>query len=76
VLLIAVAAIATRAVVCNGAGVLFAGALLYGLASGFSAAEAGRLASRAAAQVVSQFGPRLQPHQHQELLQHHQAAGH
>ncbi|MAZ86999.1 MAG: adenosine kinase [Cellvibrionaceae bacterium] len=53
----------------NGAGDMFAGAFLYAVTHGYSFAEAGALASRASAQVVSQFGPRLNPEQHQTILQ-------
>ena len=56
------------AVDTNGAGDMFAGAFLYGLTQGWDYAAAGALAVRAAAQVVSQFGPRLRPEQHRPLL--------
>jgi len=52
----------------NGAGDMFAGAFLYGINREMSFEEAGELACRAAAQVVSQFGPRLRPEQHGALL--------
>ena len=52
----------------NGAGDAFAGAFLYGLSQDWSLADCGRLASRIAAQVVSQFGPRLKTAQYQLLL--------
>jgi len=52
----------------NGAGDMFAGAFLYAITHGLSFAQAGKLASRAAAQVVSQFGPRLRREQHAEIL--------
>lgn len=51
----------------NGAGDMFAGAFLYAITHGQSYAEAAALANRAAAKVVSQYGPRLQPEQHAEL---------
>lgn len=51
----------------NGAGDMFAGAYLYAICHGHDASAAGRLASLASAQVVSQFGPRLNPEQHQPL---------
>ncbi|MDX1492052.1 MAG: adenosine kinase [Pseudohongiellaceae bacterium] len=57
-----------KAVDTNGAGDMFSGALLYGLTQGKSFAEAGALASLASAKIVSQFGPRLTPQQHSELL--------
>lgn len=51
----------------NGAGDMFAGAFLYAITHGQSYTEAAALANRAAAQVVSQYGPRLKPEQHAEL---------
>ncbi|MBU3069455.1 adenosine kinase [Aestuariicella sp. G3-2] len=53
----------------NGAGDMFAGAFIFAITQGYSPEQAGKLASRASAQVVSQFGPRLRPEQHQEILQ-------
>lgn len=58
------------AVDSNGAGDMFAGAFLYAITHGYDFAAAGRLASAASAQVVSQFGPRLEARQH-EPLKHH-----
>ncbi len=49
-----------KAVDTTGAGDAFAGGFLYGLTSGRTFTESGRLASRAAAEVVSRFGPRLE----------------
>lgn len=57
-----------KAIDTNGAGDMFAGAFLYGITHGLSFEQAGALASRSSAQVVSQFGPRLRPEQHQTLL--------
>ncbi len=57
-----------KAVDTNGAGDMFAGAFLFAISRGMSYADAGALASKAAAKVVSQFGPRLAPEQHHELL--------
>lgn len=59
---------AVKAVDTNGAGDMFSGAFLYALTQGMDFATAGRLASLASAKVVSQFGPRLSPQQHRELL--------
>jgi sugar/nucleoside kinase (ribokinase family) len=58
-----------KAVDTNGAGDMFAGAFLHGISQGWDFAKAGRLASRAAAEVVSNFGPRLAAEKHHELLQ-------
>ncbi|QIL90280.1 adenosine kinase [Microbulbifer sp. SH-1] len=57
-----------KAIDTNGAGDMFAGAFLYGISREMGFVEAGELACRAAAQVVSQYGPRLRPEQHRELL--------
>ncbi len=51
-----------------GAGDLFAGAFLYGLAHGMSFHQAGDLASLASARIVTQYGPRLRPEQTREVL--------
>ena len=58
-----------KAVDTNGAGDMFAGAFLYAITHGHSLADAGRLASAASAQVVSDFGPRLRPDAHSILRQ-------
>lgn len=63
-----VEAVPVKAIDTNGAGDMFAGSFLYGLSRGMSFVEAGKLASRAAAKVVSQFGPRLRPEQHRDIL--------
>lgn len=65
----AIAAPTVKAVDTNGAGDMFAGAFLYALSQGWSYADAGTLATRAASKVVSQFGPRLAPDQYSELLE-------
>lgn len=57
-----------KAVDSNGAGDMFAGALLYALTRGESFAEAGRLAGLASARVVSSFGPRLEAKEHAQIL--------
>lgn len=59
----------TQAVDTNGAGDMFAGAFLYALTHGHSHESAGRLASAAAARVVSRFGPRLEAEAHAAVLQ-------
>ncbi|ROQ20933.1 sugar/nucleoside kinase (ribokinase family) [Marinimicrobium koreense] len=58
-----------KAVDTNGAGDMFAGAFLYALSQGHGYDVAGRFASLAASKVVTQYGPRLRPEQHQELKQ-------
>ena len=59
---------AITAVDSNGAGDMFAGALLFSLSRGDSFADAGRLASLASARVVQSFGPRLLKEEHDEIL--------
>jgi sugar/nucleoside kinase (ribokinase family) len=63
-----IAAHKVKAIDTNGAGDMFAGAFLYGITQGKSFVEAGNLASRAAAAVVSDYGPRLTAVQQQQLL--------
>ncbi|MDM3870491.1 adenosine kinase [Porticoccus sp. W117] len=60
--------VAADAIDTNGAGDMFAGAFLYGLSQGWDYPKSGSFACRAAAQVVSQYGPRLRAEQHRELL--------
>ncbi len=62
-----VAAHETTAVDTNGAGDNFAGAFLYGLTHGMDHHQAGDLASKVSAKVVSQFGPRLTVEAYQQL---------
>ncbi len=57
-----------KAVDTNGAGDMFAGAFLYGVTKGHSLEEAGNLASAAAARVITEFGPRLAPEAHSQVL--------
>ncbi len=59
---------AVKAIDTNGAGDMFAGAFLYALSQGKGFEDAGKLASKAASVVVSQFGPRLRAEQHAEIL--------
>lgn len=65
---ISIAASPATPVDSNGAGDMFAGAYLFGLSRGWSPERSGALASRAAAAVVSQFGPRLPLDEHAALL--------
>ena len=57
------------AVDTNGAGDNFAGAFLYGITHGMDFQQAGDLASKTAAQVVTGFGPRLKPEEYRQLTQ-------
>lgn len=59
-----------KAVDTNGAGDMFAGAFLHALCSHKSYVEAAQFANKAAAEVVSNYGPRLPAEQHKTLLQH------
>ncbi len=60
---------AVKAVDTNGAGDMFAGAFLYAITHGYSYRDAGRLASRASAEVVSSYGPRLPAKKHAVIRQ-------
>ncbi len=60
---------AATAIDTNGAGDMFSGAFLYGIAKGYDFSTAGKIASLASSLVGSQFGPRLQAEQHREILQ-------
>lgn len=51
----------------NGAGDMFAGAFLYAISHGHDYETAGKLANRAAATLVTQYGPRLQADQHEQI---------
>ncbi len=57
-----------QAVDTNGAGDNFAGAFLYGITHGMNFQQAGDLASKTAAQVVTGFGPRLKPEEYRKLV--------
>ncbi|MFO1370509.1 MAG: adenosine kinase [Marinagarivorans sp.] len=63
-----IASPAVKALDTNGAGDMFAGAFLHGIGRGWSYFDAAAFANRAAGLVVSQYGPRLSPEQHQQLL--------
>ena len=56
-----------QAIDTNGAGDMFAGAFLYGITQNYSFRKAGEFASVASAQIVTQFGPRLEPIAHHEI---------
>ncbi len=49
-----------EAVDTNGAGDMFAGAYIFGLTHGYDVIQSAKLATYASAQVVAQFGPRLE----------------
>jgi sugar/nucleoside kinase (ribokinase family) len=57
-----------KAIDTVGAGDMYAGAFLYGITHQMSYAEAGKLASAAASQIVTRFGPRLKTEQLQSLV--------
>jgi len=50
-----------RAVDTNGAGDLFAGAVLYGINNGYDLATSAKLACFASSKLVEHFGPRMDP---------------
>lgn len=56
-----------EAVDSNGAGDAFAGGFLYALSQGQSLTQAAKLGNTVAAQVVSQYGPRLSYDQYQAI---------
>ncbi len=66
--LIEIAADRVEAVDTVGAGDMYAGAFLYGLTHDMDCATAGRLASKAAARIVTRYGPRLEPEELRSLL--------
>ncbi len=51
----------------NGAGDNYSGAFLYALSQHYSLPECGRLASEIAAQVIQQFGPRLDSQMYRDI---------
>lgn len=59
-----------KAVDSNGAGDMFAGAFLYAINQQKDFATAAAFANYAAAKVVTQYGPRLQPQQYGELKEY------
>jgi len=56
-----------RCVDANGAGDLFAGAVLYGINNGLSYAQAAKLGCKASSTLVTQFGARLPKEQAAEI---------
>ena len=65
---VAVPGVKVKAIDTNGAGDMFAGAMMFGLTRNYSLAACGLLASHAAAEVVANFGPRLSRDKQQQLL--------
>jgi sugar/nucleoside kinase (ribokinase family) len=65
---ISVAAFPAKPIDTTGAGDIYSGAYLYGVTSGLSRTQAGKLASLAGARVVAQFGPRLDKTQLESIL--------
>ncbi|WP_130472828.1 adenosine kinase [Candidatus Magnetaquicoccus inordinatus] len=65
---IEIPALPVQAIDSNGAGDLFAGALLYGITHGMTLQQAGHLACRASAQLVTQAGARLKAGQARTIL--------
>jgi fructokinase len=63
-----IAPFSVKAIDTNGAGDMFAGAFLFAITQGHDFSTAGKLASRASAGVVSDYGPRMTREQQQELL--------
>ena len=57
---VAIPGVQVDALDTTGAGDLFAGGVLFGLAHGYSFSDAGKLGTYASAQVVAQYGPRLE----------------
>ncbi|MBK1642310.1 adenosine kinase [Chromatium okenii] len=66
--LLEIPAVPVTAIDTLGAGDLFAGAFLFGLSQGWNYERAGALAVTAAAQLVTQFGPRLATAETQAIL--------
>jgi sugar/nucleoside kinase (ribokinase family) len=67
--LVQTTAINTNAVDTNGAGDMYAGAFLYAINVGHDYAWAAKFANAASARVVSQFGPRIDVADYQQLKQ-------
>ncbi|NJL83749.1 MAG: adenosine kinase [Chloroflexaceae bacterium] len=66
--LLEIAAVPVQAIDTVGAGDMYAGAFLYGLTHGLGYGGAGKLASAAAARLVTRYGPRLDREVLQSLL--------
>ncbi|WP_443640379.1 adenosine kinase [Candidatus Njordibacter sp. Uisw_039] len=67
--LVKTAGVTTNAVDTNGAGDMYAGAFLYAINAGHDYAWAAKFANAASARVVSQFGPRIEAIEYEQIKQ-------
>ena len=67
--LVQTAGVSANAVDTNGAGDMFAGAFLYAINAGQDYAWAAKFANAASARVVSQFGPRIEAVDYEQIKQ-------
>ena len=67
--LVQTAGVSANAVDTNGAGDMFAGAFLYAINAGHDYAWAAKFANAASARVVSQFGPRIDKVEYEQIKQ-------
>jgi len=67
--LVQTAGVSANAVDTNGAGDMFAGAFLYAINAGHNYAWAAKFANAASARVVSQFGPRIDVVEYEQIKQ-------
>jgi sugar/nucleoside kinase (ribokinase family) len=67
--LVQTAGVSANAVDTNGAGDMFAGAFLYAINAGHDYAWAAKFANAASARVVSQFGPRIDAVEYEQIKQ-------
>jgi len=67
--LVQTAGVTANAVDTNGAGDMFAGAFLYAINAGHDYAWAAKFANAASARVVSQFGPRIDVVEYEQIKQ-------
>jgi sugar/nucleoside kinase (ribokinase family) len=68
--LVQTAGVSANALDTNGAGDMFAGAFLYAINAGHNYAWAAKFANAASARVVSQFGPRIDAVEYEQIKQH------
>jgi len=67
--LVQTAGVTANAVDTNGAGDMFAGAFLYAINAGHNYGWAAKFANAASARVVSQFGPRVEAVEYEQIKQ-------